>query len=421
MKPSEIIKYYLKDEIINKLINVGDRECAVRYYDNFGKRPMFFQYQSDIENLVRNGATSFHVSEERWTNPLLLYKELTKDQLNDLRKGWDLVIDVDCKILDISKIFTKILIDKLTMEGISSLSTKFSGGTGFHILLPYESFPDSINGKDTKTLFPDAPMVISIFLKNELKEKISSELRNYGIENIAKALHKDKLDFYQDNVFDPYSIIGIDTVLISERHLFRMQYSLNEKKWLASVPIEKNKVMDFDIEQAIPDNVETKLDFFDIPKKKNDAASLFIRAYDAFVEEPKQVEHESINNFAPVNLPLDENKLPPCIKIILNGLSDGRKRSVFILTNFLRSIGKNKEEITSFLLDWNKRNNGPLKENLIVSQVDYAFSGKSYPPPNCDAKGYYKFFNVCFPNETCKLIKNPLAYYIKLNSKTHKK
>ncbi len=421
MKPSEILTYYLNEEVINKLLNVKDRECAVRYYDKFGKRPMLFQYSSDVENLIRSGATSFHVSEERWINPLLLDKDSRKEQLADLRKGWDLVIDIDCKILDISKIFTKMLVDKLETEGISSLAVKFSGGSGFHLLVPYESFPRSINGEETRRLFPDAPMVISMFLKNELRDQLEKEIRNYGLEKIAAFLHTDKNQFYQNGKFDPYSIIDIDTVLISERHMFRMQYSLNEKKWLVSVPIEKNKVIDFNIDQAIPGAVDTKLDFFDIPERKDEAASLFIRAYDAFQNEPKKEEQEVIKNFTPINLPLDLTKLPPCIKIISNGLSDGRKRSVFILINFLRNIGRTKEEVTSFLLEWNKKNNPPLKENLIIPQVEYAFSGKSYPPPNCDAKGYYKFFNVCFPDETCKFIKNPLSYYIKLNSKNHKK
>ncbi|MCL4391632.1 MAG: hypothetical protein M1284_01525 [Candidatus Parvarchaeota archaeon] len=422
MKPSEILKYYLNDNVITRLLNAKDRECAARYYEKFGKRPMLFQYPNDVETLIKTGATSFHVSEERWVNPLLLDKELPKDQLDDMRKGWDLLIDVDCKLLEISKIFTKMIVDKIEQEGVKAISVKFSGGSGFHVLVPYESFPESINGSSTKRLFPDAPMVISLFLKNELKEKLEIEIKNYGIDNISRELRVDKKEFYQDGKFDPYTIIDIDTVLISERHMFRMQYSLNEKKWFVSVPIHKNKVIDFNIEQAKPDSVDTRLDFFDIHPQKDEAASLFIRAYDAFqAEDKKDTESADVKSFTPVNLPLDITKLPPCIKIMLNGLSDGRKRSIFILVNFLRSIGRTKEEITSFLIDWNAKNKPPLKQNLIVQQVEYAFSGKSYPPPNCDAKGYYKFFNVCFPDQTCRLIKNPLSYYIRLNSKNYKK
>lgn len=422
MKPSEILRYYLNEEVINRLINAKDRECAARYYEKFGKRPMFFQYPSDIEALIRSGATSFHVSEERWVNPLLLDKELPKEQLDEMRKGWDLLIDVDCKILEVSKIFTRMILDKIEKEGIKSASVKFSGGSGFHVLVPYETFPESINGTSTKRLFPDAPMIASIFLKNELEEDLSKELKNYGIEKISRELNTDKEKFYTGGKFDPYSIIDIDTVLISERHMFRMQYSLNEKKWLVSVPVDKNKVGDFAVEQAKPDNVDTRLDFFGVVPRKNEASSLFIRAYDAFQEYDRKEEAPAeLKSFVPVNLPLDVNKLPPCIKIILSGLSDGRKRSIFILVNFLRNIGRTKEEITGFLMDWNSKNKPPLKQNLIMQQVEYAFSGKSYPPPNCDAKGYYKFFNVCFPDETCRIIKNPLSYYIRISGKSQKK
>ena len=422
MKPSDILKYYMNDNIINRLLNVKDRECAARYYDKFGKRPMLFQYPSDVETLIKTGATSFHVSEERWINPLLLDKELPKEQLDDMRKGWDLLIDVDCKILDISKIFTKIIVEKIEREGVRNVSVKFSGGSGFHVLVPYETFPESINGVSTKRLFPDAPMVISIFLKNELRDKLEKEIKNYGIARIAKELNTEREKFYLNEKFDPYSIIDIDTVLISERHMFRMQYSLNEKKWFVSVPINKNKVEEFSLEQAKPDNVDTGLDFFDLSPQKNEAAPLFIRAYDAFESKDTNAEEPAeIKSFIPVSLPLNVEKLPPCIKIILNGLSDGRKRSIFILVNFLRSIGRTKEEITSFILEWNNKNKPPLKQNLILQQIEYSFSGKSYPPPNCDSKGYYKFFNVCFPDQTCKLIKNPLSYYIKLNSRNQRK
>ena len=47
-----------------------------------------------------------------------------------------------------------------------------------------------------------------------------------GIDRIAKELNLEREKFYSNEKFDPYSIIDIDTVLISERHMFRMQYSL---------------------------------------------------------------------------------------------------------------------------------------------------------------------------------------------------
>ncbi len=413
MKPSEILKYYLRDDVLEKLVNAKDRECAARYGESFGKRPMFFQYKSDVESLIRNGATSFHVSEERWYNPLAINKDLKKEELDDLRKGWDLLIDVDCKILEISKEFTKMIVKKLESEGINTVSVKFSGGSGFHVLVPYEAFPKRVNGADTNKLFPSAPMIISIFLKNELEDTIREYIRkDYGINKVLSQIKIPEEELYKNNKFNPYSVIDIDTVLISERHMFRMQYSLNEKKWLVSLPIDKHSIDKFDIESARPENVDTKLDFFNLNARNNEALNLFVRAYDSF--EPEQEVKKEVKEFKEVNLPLEIKYLPPCIKTIMNGVSDGRKRSTFILINFMRSIGKNRQEVEKILMDWNNLNKPPLKENLIKTQVDYAFSNKSFPPPNCDAQGYYKYFNVCFPDQTCKLIKNPLSYYVRL-------
>ncbi|MCL5009712.1 MAG: hypothetical protein M1433_01900 [Candidatus Parvarchaeota archaeon] len=419
MKPSEILRYYLNDAVIERLLHVKDRECAVRYGENFGKRPMYFQYKGDIENLIRTGATSFHISEERWQNPLELSKELTKEQLSSIRKGWDMVIDVDCKNVDISKIFTKMIKEKLEHEGVHSLSIKFSGGSGFHMLVPFEAFPESVNHIDTNRLFPDAPMIISLFLKSELFSTLRDTLRkDYGIKKLASIFGIDENKLLENGEFDPYKIIDIDTVLITERHMFRMQYSLNEKRWLVSIPIDKNRLEDFKLEDAKPENVDTKLDFFDLHPSKNEATNLFVRSYDMFEPEEKTEEEAAPVHYSELNLSVNPEYFPPCIKLINAGLSDGRKRSVFILTNFYRTIGRNKEEVLKLLLDWNKRNKPPLKENLITQQVEYAFSSKQYPPPNCDAHGYYKYFNVCFPDETCKLIKNPLSYYVRKSRKT---
>ncbi|MGC8699170.1 MAG: hypothetical protein ACP5RE_03235 [Candidatus Acidifodinimicrobium sp.] len=421
MKSSDILRYYLREDVMEKLLSGGkNREYAVRYNDKFGKRPMSFQYKADIERVVKSGATSIHISEERWKNPLLLATEMKKEDLTNLRDGWDLLIDVDCKYFDISKAYTKLIIDQLEYEGLEEFSVKFSGGSGFHVLIPYEGFPSEINGRDINSLFPDAAMIISIFLKDSIRDKIRDILlKDYGPKRISDIFKISEPDMYVNGEFDPYKVIEIDTILISERHLFRMQYSLNEKKWLVSLPIRRERLESFRIEDAAPEIADTKVDFFDLKPKRDEAKRLFLDSYDHSAQEPEKVEKEI--EYKVYNLPLEASALPPCIREINKGLSDGRKRSVFILINFYRSIGKNKEEVSKLLIDWNGKNKPPLKENYIKQQIDYAFSGKIYPPPNCDAAGYYKYFNVCFPDETCKLIKNPLSYYIRLRGKNNRK
>src|SRR3989344_7898302 len=139
---NKILEYYSRRDVQKALIeSAKDREVGIRFNDTFGKRPDVLQYENDIYELARQGATSFHISEERWSNPLLLKPGLNKNQLDDLRTGWDLIIDVDGKALEYSKIVTFYLLEALKFHNIKNTSVKFSGNKGFHIGIPFESFP----------------------------------------------------------------------------------------------------------------------------------------------------------------------------------------------------------------------------------------------------------------------------------------
>jgi hypothetical protein len=89
------LMYYSRPEIRKALFEFSEnRECIPRYYEGFGKRPDGFQYETDILEQVRRGATSFHCSEELWHDPLEISTELSRDEFDELRSGWDLVLDV---------------------------------------------------------------------------------------------------------------------------------------------------------------------------------------------------------------------------------------------------------------------------------------------------------------------------------------
>ena len=63
-----------------------------------------------------------------------------------LRKGWDLVIDIDCPYWPYSKIIADLVVKALRHHHISAISAKFSGNKGFHIGVPFEAFPQKIAG-----------------------------------------------------------------------------------------------------------------------------------------------------------------------------------------------------------------------------------------------------------------------------------
>src|SRR3989338_5595644 len=82
----EILKYYSRKDVQKKILeSAKDREIGVKYGKDggFGKRPDVLQFDNDILELVKGGATSFHVSEERWKNPLLIQTGMNKASTNN--------------------------------------------------------------------------------------------------------------------------------------------------------------------------------------------------------------------------------------------------------------------------------------------------------------------------------------------------
>ncbi|MBW2988656.1 hypothetical protein KY318_04035, partial [Candidatus Woesearchaeota archaeon] len=192
------LRWYKQPEVQDEMIRAAmDREVAIKYSESgFGKRPDTLVYPKDVLELAKKGATSFHCSEERWENPLLLSANLTQKQLDGLRIGWDLVLDIDCPYWKYSKLITKLCIELLRGFGIRSLSVKFSGNKGFHIGIPFEAFPKRFRGIPTAALFPEAPRRIALFISNLLEKPLLEALGEKEREEIASLLNKSKEEVF---------------------------------------------------------------------------------------------------------------------------------------------------------------------------------------------------------------------------------
>jgi len=119
--------YYSKPEVQKAIFEFcRNRETIPRYFEGFGKRPDSFEYKGDIFELVKKGATSFHCSEEIWKDPMKINTEMNEEQANELRTGWDLLIDIDSKYLDYSKIMAELIIKMFKFHGIKNIGVKFS-------------------------------------------------------------------------------------------------------------------------------------------------------------------------------------------------------------------------------------------------------------------------------------------------------
>ena len=499
------LKHYSRKEIQDEICyNASGREVASKYGEQFGKRPDTIEYPNDVFELAKNGATSFHVSEEIWKNPLRLSTDMRKHELDSLRAGWDLIIDIDCPYWDYSKAIAHSIINSIKEHGINSISCKFSGNKGFHIGVPFESLPEMTGGKETKTLFPEAARNVMAYLiyHIDLDERLTNKILGKDIASLklktgksydelvvricsscksesrqsekkfeyicaycSKSEVSDKNEIFKTcqrcnrqmekkEIFSSskcrkcgssnfaeklnlQSIINVDSILISSRHLYRMPYSMHEKSGLVSVPINPSEVLRFEKKEAEAANVKISKHGF-LKKEnaaKNEAILLFEEAFGwkssldkdeelrASLERPvfeKSREFEALQKAVP------EELFPPCAKLILNGIEDGKKRALFMMVNFLSSVGWDYDMIEKRLIEWNEKNNPPIRQNYLLGQIRYARQiKKKILPPNCDNEMYMKDLGVCKPDNFCARIKNPANYSIRkaravLNNKEKK-
>ena len=420
MDAGVIRNYYLREDIQNAIFETAkDREIAVKFDYGFGKRPEIMQFKSDVAEFAKQGAISFHCSEELWNNPLQLSTSLKKQEIDELRKGWDLVLDIDCPFLEYSQMAADLLVKALKSKGVKSISVKFSGNHGFHIGVPFEAFPSN-----AKNFFPDGVKVIALYLQEMIRPILAAEMmKKEKIEEIiartGKKIEEVTIRQNSTKVLDPFKILSIDSILISSRHLFRMPYSINEKSGLASIPINPNKILQFKKNEAELWKVKTTMKFLErtnaIP---NEAKELFDSASEMFSEkrERQEIKEKMEGTKKPKMVELSEavpkELFPPCIKKGLEGLQDGKKRFVFTLINFLSMSGWDYDKIEELIKEWNKKNLEPLRDNYWMGQLRYHKSQKKkILPANC--REFYREMGICFPDNVCDKIKNPVSYGIR--------
>jgi hypothetical protein len=484
--------YYSRPDVQKNIFEFcKNREISPRYFEGFGKRPDTFQFKADVFGLAKKGATSFHCSQELWEDPLKIVTGMSEKESNEIRIGWDLLIDIDCKWFDYTKLAAKSILETLKRHGVKNVGIKFSGSKGFHLLVPWKAFPKEINGIKTKNLFPELPRKIAAYLKHysekifekNLPEGFSEQFKKTNIKtgkkckkcnNIAESFVKIELycpfcrigeirkfeknsergnfscpecgrklvekspmevyecsrcntssdisdikkefgEFSEYEEKDLFSIMGLDIVLVSPRHLFRTPYSLHEKTALASVVLNEKELEKFTLKDADP--MKVKIKNFDPNPEEGEAAELVMQALDwaktsGFENENGKSASGRYANFKPIKLnKILEKNFPPCIKKILQGMGDGKKRALFALINFFRSIGMEKNELEKKIYEWNEKQETPLKKGYVHSQLTWSYRRKPVLPPNC--KEFYRDLGVCFPDQTCSRIKNPVNYIIR--------
>jgi len=414
-----------------------------------------------------------------------------------------LLLDIDSKSIDYSKILAEQVIELLKFHGIKNFGIKFSGSKGFHVIIPWKAFPKEIYGQKTKDMFPEWPRIICEYLSFMVQKKLGEEIleddtikqlvkktgkqeqelivrecvkchrpavkkdlitwicpncrneitkikktkripncfndecREELIEKLRKPIYfcefcqvdseKNPEMFEEKERFATEKLIEADLILVAPRHLFRMPYSLHEKTALSSIVIDKDKVKDFQITDAKPFKIDIK-EFY-LNAKPEEARELLLQALDYKEQKDKQsnqLKEISTTSFSKSNISKNKNYqnikitnpseeiFPPCIKLILKGVKqDGRKRALFILINFFKSLGLENQELENRINQWNEKNYKQLKQGYIRSQLHWHNRQTARLPPNCD-KPHYKDLSFCKPDALCREIKNPVNYAVKM-------
>jgi len=407
MNRQDIFAYYSREDVINSLLaNSKSREAVGAYWDGtFDKRPNIFQYKNDITQMVKGGVTSFHFSVEHWSNPMAI----TNENYSKLRTGWDFILDIDSKLgLDEAKLATEMIIRVMERYGIKNYGLKFSGRRGFHISLPWIMFPKEVDYKKLSGMYPNAPRLISDFIREKISFNLMKELirRRGGVKNLVEVLGETP------DEMNPFYFVEVEKDW-GNRHMFRAPFSLNEKTWLASVPIKFSQLKSFKPENANPKKIKTDVSFFN--GEENEAVDLLTDAMDWYASTKKDDVKKKKKIKLKWEKRVDEKYFPPCIKLMLDGLSDGRKRSVFTLSNFLRMMNWRWNEIEEKIWEVNNKNKPSLNRNDVLSRLRWS-EQNHMSPANCDSAMFYVDTRLCRPDNVCKQgtsvikVKNPMAY-----------
>lgn len=280
--------------------------------------------------------------------------------------------------------------------------------------------PENINSQPTAAQYPDLLQKIIEYVKWYMRDQLKEEIASFApAEEIAKKIGKPVEQIEEKGEIDPFKIISMD--VFGSRHLFRLPYTLHEKTLYVSLPIKPMDVGRFEIQQALPEKSKVDEKFLATRTRLHDAEALVIEALDWSTKHLAEVKEEIPKILVKKKIKaVPEEYFPPCVQIALHGLTDGKKRSLFILTNFLRNMGWSLEKIENKIMEWNEKNVPPIRTNYLRTQLRWHFrQERNLLPPNCDNQNFYISMGICKPDETCTngtdkiIIKNPVNYPFK--------
>jgi DNA primase large subunit len=193
----------------------------------------------------------------------------------------------------------------------------------------------------------------------------------------------------------------------------RNTVSLRESKWKlvnrmvsgGSVYLSRSEVSRL-LSEEVRRYIEGRLNIKALPKLPQQIVEIVNKISSLALEKVGKFELEGIPK------KVASEAFPPCVKALYEAASNGRHISHigrFTLTSFLVNIGMPLDSIIDLF-----RVSSDFNERLTRYQVEHIAgergSRTKYKPPKCEM---LKTHGLCInPDETCKNVSHPLAYYM---------
>lgn len=226
-----------------------------------------------------------------------------------------------------------VTLEQLLAIPFEACRVYFSGGKGFHVIVPAEvlglGFVDGFKlTKDYKDL----------------------------VEYVKAS--------WESRYHTPYFT---DTQIYDRRRMFRLPNSINSKSGLYKIPCPQSK-------SFLSDDSIDVMTMARSPAEENFAAAIFVpearQRWDTLTEETG-VNTSAASQKREIRKPVAQGKLLPCVeKILVTSVAKGQRNNVTVaLASALFQHDMSVETVYETLLSWNSNNSPPLSESELLRTV----------------------------------------------------
>lgn len=284
------------------------------------------------------------------------YKYSTKD-ISEADISGDFYLDFDNELTG-EEAFNKIKADLESaikyIENIMRIDKDgvrvyFSGGKGFHLIVPEKS----LGVRPHKSL-------------NMVYKSIASDISKFAET--------------------------IDTKIYDKRRLFRLENSIHEKSKLYKIPITPEEALGLSLKEVKELALNPRVVDHEPPKLSGSASNLYNNLLSKWQDSQNKITSTNLGTL---------KVTPPCIKSLLENpvLKGQRNNTSAALCSFFKQQGLSKEEAESRLKKWNEEQCSPKISNKEVESTANSIYAHDYKF-GCTTM---KDLSSCFP-ERCDLI-----------------